>query len=178
MEPARPDEQALYVQLTPVGEGASIRFETHVALLASGEPISAWSWRSLPLSGIERIAPTFADVLTRPADRDPFSLSDVDAYFSTGVKLPVIYTPSAGPESRVTARTGDEPEPLQHPGGPITDDFLRRLAETYRWLTNASRAPAPVIAEQTGAPVGTVHRWIADARRRGFLPPGRKGKAG
>jgi hypothetical protein len=34
------------------------------------------------------------------------------------------------------------------------------------------------LAEANGVPVSTTHRWIKEARHRGFLPPGRPGKAG
>jgi len=27
-------------------------------------------------------------------------------------------------------------------------------------------------------PVTTAHRWVKEARRRGFLPPGQKGRRG
>lgn len=72
----------------------------------------------------------------------------------------------------------DEPEPLRRPNGLLTDDFLRRLSAAYLELAMKDRAPAPAIARQTGAPVRTVHRWIAEARKRGHLPPGRRGRVG
>jgi len=34
------------------------------------------------------------------------------------------------------------------------------------------------LAEANGVPVSTVHRWVKEARRRGFLPPGRPGRSG
>jgi hypothetical protein len=48
----------------------------------------------------------------------------------------------------------------------------------YSQLARATRAPAPVLAEATGQPITTVHRWIKEARRRGFLAAGSAGKAG
>jgi hypothetical protein len=35
-----------------------------------------------------------------------------------------------------------------------------------------------VLAEESDVPVGTVHRWILEARRRGFLPSARQGRVG
>lgn len=78
-----------------------------------------------------------------------------------------------------TPAISQSPPQLDDPKGQITDEFLRHLAEVYRWNARGPRAaPAPIIAEQTGAPVRTVHRWIAMARKRGFLKPGRPGHAG
>ena len=34
------------------------------------------------------------------------------------------------------------------------------------------------LARTHGVPVTTAHRWVKEARRRGFLPPGSPGKAG
>jgi hypothetical protein len=36
--------------------------------------------------------------------------------------------------------------------------------------------PGKTLAEDTGTPQGTVNRWIAGARVRGYLPPGEPGK--
>lgn len=78
-----------------------------------------------------------------------------------------------------TTDPGEEPAPLVKPEGRITDEFLKDLARTYGWLVaSKNTAPATVIAEQAGAPVATVRRWISNARQRGFLPPGRPGRAG
>jgi transposase-like protein len=68
--------------------------------------------------------------------------------------------------------------PLTRPDGTDPEGFSRRVAEAYNEAVQATPAPAPALAEEAGVPVVTVHRWIADARRRGALPPGRKGVAG
>lgn len=65
---------------------------------------------------------------------------------------------------------------LRRPDDRITDEFLIHLTAVYLELAAQKRAPAPVIAEQTGAPVRTVHRWIYEARKRGHLPPGHRGR--
>lgn len=67
---------------------------------------------------------------------------------------------------------------LKPPTDGLTDDFLSRLSAAYRELVLAKRAPAPAIADQTGAPVRTVHGWIAESRKRGYLPPAVHGRAG
>ena len=50
-----------------------------------------------------------------------------------------------------------------------------------KWHIAASQItshPAKAIAEHSDVPGGTVHGWIHEARLRGKLPPGTKGRAG
>jgi hypothetical protein len=58
------------------------------------------------------------------------------------------------------------------------DSFYRDVAHAYRELAQSTARPAAELAEVGGVPVTTAHRWIKEARRRGFLPPGRPGRAG
>lgn len=58
------------------------------------------------------------------------------------------------------------------------DEFYEKVAGVYSMLISRREHPAAAIAEANGIPVSTVHRWIKEARRRGILPPGRKGRAG
>ncbi|MGH3927047.1 MAG: hypothetical protein ACRDTT_29970 [Pseudonocardiaceae bacterium] len=67
---------------------------------------------------------------------------------------------------------------LTRPDGQDPDNFYRLVAHVYRDHAAATRAPAKELAAEAGVPVTTAHRWIREARRRGFLPPARKGKAG
>jgi hypothetical protein len=60
------------------------------------------------------------------------------------------------------------------------DEFYKQVAAAYREYALQSRSPAKQIAAEAGSdvPVTTAHRWIREARRRGFLPPIRKGAVG
>jgi hypothetical protein len=63
------------------------------------------------------------------------------------------------------------------------EGLLQEVARLYRETLRAGQPPAPTIAaifNQTGPPVSirTVHGWIAQARKRGHLPPATKGRAG
>ncbi|WP_238012527.1 hypothetical protein KZZ52_58640 [Dactylosporangium sp. AC04546] len=58
------------------------------------------------------------------------------------------------------------------------DVFYREVADVYLTFAQASPRPACDLADQHGVPVSTAHRWVKEARRRGFLPPGRPGKSG
>lgn len=59
-----------------------------------------------------------------------------------------------------------------------TDGFYRLVATTYNEYAEETRAPGREIADEFDVPITTAHRWVREARRRGFLPPGRKGAAG
>jgi len=67
---------------------------------------------------------------------------------------------------------------LTRPDGLAPDEFYSRVAAAYSEYAPRTRAPAKEIAAEAKVPITTVHRWIREARRRGFLPPARKGKAG
>jgi hypothetical protein len=64
------------------------------------------------------------------------------------------------------------------PDGRLTDEYLREVAAMYLREVRAKRSPAPMIAAAADVPVRTVHRWIAEARRRDILPKATRGKAG
>ena len=67
---------------------------------------------------------------------------------------------------------------LDVPAGRKPDSFYRRVAEVYAELALLSRRPATDMAEASGVSAASVHRWVAEARRRGHLPraePARRG---
>jgi hypothetical protein len=68
--------------------------------------------------------------------------------------------------------------PLGRPTDDDGGDFYERLAARYEKLAKTSHRPSALIGRMEGVPVTTVHRWIATARRKGLLPPARKGAAG
>lgn len=74
------------------------------------------------------------------------------------------------PRERITRPNRTDPDALEA--------FYRRVAIAYRTYARLGQRPAPAIAEEAGVPVTTVHRWVRESRRRGYLPPGRKGQVG
>jgi broad specificity phosphatase PhoE len=56
--------------------------------------------------------------------------------------------------------------------------FAKRVAHAYRHYTRQSGKPAVAMAEASGLPVGTIRRWIREARELGELEPGTRGRAG
>jgi transposase-like protein len=81
-------------------------------------------------------------------------------------------------EQRELRRRGVVRRQLTRPDPADPEEFYRLVATAYGEYAAESNAPAKGIAEEAGVPVTTVHRWIREARRRGFLPPARKGRAG
>lgn len=67
---------------------------------------------------------------------------------------------------------------LTRPDGTDPDRFYQQVAAAYNQAVLRTSAPAVQLAEEAAVPVATVRRWIAEARRRGFLAPARKGRAG
>jgi len=60
----------------------------------------------------------------------------------------------------------------------LDDAFYERVADAYRGAAAHGLRPTKTLSEESDTPPGTVNRWIAEARRRGYLPatsPGRTG---
>jgi len=73
-------------------------------------------------------------------------------------------------------RRSDRPRTARSRGRP--DGFYAEIADAYQRLAQTSPRPAVDLAARDDVPVTTAHRWIKEARRRGYLAPGRPGKAG
>lgn len=84
---------------------------------------------------------------------------------------------------RVKAKAAPKRRPVMRfdvPEGAKPDSFYASIASAYRWLVTeeGSRRPARDLADANGVPSTTAHRWIREARRRGILGPGVRGRAG
>jgi hypothetical protein len=69
---------------------------------------------------------------------------------------------------------------LRPPGGRrYPDSFYKRVADVYAYAAATRSAPAIEIAKASDVKPTTVHRWVREARSRGFLPhegvPGKRG---
>lgn len=181
------EDTAVYLRVRDSGEGTPSRLNVHFAAMASEKPISSHVWRYVPFEHIEQHANEKNYRRALDLDPDEFgggpTLDDLDAYFVDGEGEPwqpahAVRMQDSGAIRPRAKRKATEPPPLNHPGRRISDEFLRDLATTYLWLVDQGQPPAPEISQQTGAPVATVRRWVAKARERSFLPPGRVGRAG
>lgn len=86
-----------------------------------------------------------------------------------------------GWETTELTRAAHRPAHSAHADGPRRgrpDSFYSDVAVAYLDLAQTSTRPAADLAHVHHVPHTTAHRWIKEARRRGFLPPGRPGKAG
>lgn len=191
------DDTTVYMHLRHSGTGTQQRLNVHTVVMESESPISTHVWRDVPFKNVEYVANQagilpgtdmnwYRDTLLTPATVEPVNVVQLERHFGTAEELRAADDPEASPMPSAmflvgteTTDPGEEPAPLVKPEGRITDEFLKDLARTYGWLVaSKNTAPATVIAEQAGAPVATVRRWISNARQRGFLPPGRPGRAG
>lgn len=77
-----------------------------------------------------------------------------------------------------TPEGGGLAPPLRREKGEDPDVFADRVAQYYRAFAGISSKPAKMLSEASGVPLATVHGWIREARLRGKLPPGKRGKAG
>ncbi len=147
------------------------------------EPISARSWRSAPFRGVEQHAaiPAIRDLLAKPPEFD--GIDGLGEYFD---RTQSQYGDMHGfvPTTELVADPGEPPAGfsvaalLADKQNPSSDEHLENVARIYRWAVASGLAPAPLIARYAHVPVSRVHRWVATARKRGFLPPAVKGRAG
>lgn len=81
-------------------------------------------------------------------------------------------------ENTFNADSSDvELPPLVRPRGCDPDEFSELVARHYRQWASRTNHPAQMMADQSEIPVRRVHYWIREARLRGKLPPGQRGKA-
>jgi hypothetical protein len=160
----------VYAQLLTPREGSPSEI---VRLTVEGRNLTADKLRTIPLGHIEAAAkanPDFSphiegDIL-EGQPQHPISES-FDAINREGNK-----------HFLAKAYRHKPHKPLSRPDGSNPDAFYREVAEAYRDVVQDHRNVAVVLAEEANVPVGTVHRWIVEARRRGFLPPARVGRVG
>lgn len=152
------------------------RLRLHSVVMASDAPLSVRTWRRIPFAQLENMLNLFPQ-MPSPTDETPApDLAGLDSFFEA----------TAGDYRNVKAHLADvlEGQPsgdmplVKAPNGRLTTEFFEELASAYTWLVDAQRPPAPAIAEMANVPVRTVHRWISEARSRGFLPPAQRGRAG
>ena len=144
-------------------------------LYMHADEITPAAVRGLPISRLE------AEL---SANRESLTIFDLAAVYGRFAPVREVPEPTlAELRARIPTTSGtrkerrDRPR-LTRPGGATPDEFYPLVARAYFEYSPRTRAPAREIANEAGVPVTTAHRWIREARRRGFLPPARKGKAG
>jgi hypothetical protein len=157
-----------------------------------GSTLSATDLQAVPMTGLNLIMNLvghWPDGGT--TDPDDIAGAHNDLARDAGYGDAVYYDPDADelPLAELRALAVDAPPELPRtpnaerpkltrPDGTDPEGFAKRVAAAYREYAQTTRAPAVKIAEEAGVPVGTVRGWIREARRRGKLPEGRKGRTG
>ncbi|WP_432169719.1 hypothetical protein [Streptomyces sp. 1222.5] len=141
------------------------QFVVRDLLVSSDDRMSATDLQSVKVGQIEREANAWPEwmheaLLKAPAERDAFVASFREGMVRKGESLSEKLTKDSRPK-------------LTRPGGEDPEKFYALVARAYREVAAQTARPAPVLAEEAGVPVATTRRWIAEARRRGHLPPGR-----
>jgi hypothetical protein len=136
-------------------------------LVVVADQVSSATFRELPISRIEALVNHPLNQRWRTS-RGP----DEDA-LSAAIDELMHEVPRRQP-----AQVKQPREPLRRPDGSDPEGFYRKVAEAYSEALLRTSRPAPILAAEAGVPVATVRRWVLESRRRGLLPPGRKGRAG
>jgi hypothetical protein len=135
----------------------------HIAELRMLKPTSE-AIRSLPLGRIEAAANATSGSLALAVFHTQKPPADLEAHFR-----------KERARQKKTATAGRFI--LERPTGRRLDDgFYARVAHAYREAAGKGLNPRQTLARDTGSAPDTVARWIGEARRRGFLPPGQPGK--
>jgi hypothetical protein len=161
--PDRPLPAAVFVRVT-AGEGGRLVLD---GLRIDGPP-TAELLRAIPVGRLEATANAQLSVVG-------------DAVVAVPARRPrPVHPPEGHPAgweiSDPAAAVARRPPESRGRGRP--DWFYREVATVYLDYAQGSPRPAVDLAERHEVPITTAHRWIKEARRRGFLPPGRPGKAG
>jgi len=161
--PDRPLAASVYVHVV-VGDGGRLVVD---GLRIDGPP-TAELLRAIPVGKLEATANAQLAVVDD-------AVVAVKARRSRPVRPPAADPAGWETSDPAAAVARRRPEP---PGRGRPDLFYRDVATVYLDYAQGSHRPAADLAERHDVPVTTAHRWIKEARRRGFLPPGRPGRAG
>jgi hypothetical protein len=140
------------------------RWEPIELRMDADRPLDSTMLRRVPLASME----SAANGLVREYLEDRLHLEEPPQHWRpAGLQPGQAWMPKA---PRIRAKVD--------PGAKKTDAFYERVAALYSARAARSSRPAVEMANANGVPVTTVHRWVKEARRRGFLPPGQKGRRG
>ncbi|HEX8135800.1 MAG TPA: hypothetical protein VF880_20505 [Actinomycetes bacterium] len=182
------------------GQATSGRLEIRELYVAGDDHLGAATLRQLPLAMMEALAnqPGSRDRIVKNLGYPGPDLRRLAAHFTTRVinrrgdehwvarslwaQVEGSGEPQASMPRRKPWRSQVLPMPpvkLEVPSTvPYPDAFYKAVADAYRFLALASRRPAVELADANGVPPSTTRRWVKEARRRGLLAPGQKGRRG
>lgn len=122
----------------------------------AGDPVASPILRELPTSKIEAAI-----------NRRRFAVTGTTRFQEGRLTLP-------------SGRTLQSSEVMRPLGDPKrTPDFYELIALQHSRLTDdGDLNPTATMARISNVPLSTAQGWVARARRKGLLPPGRRGRAG
>lgn len=146
-------------------------------LAVRGRNLTTDKLRSIPLGHIETLANTNPDFRPHVEGTEQHPIGE--AFEQVVQQANRVMINEAHRKANEADREAREPRaPLTRPDGKDPDAFYQRVAEAYRDVAQTTPKVAKVLAEEAHVPPGTVHRWVLEARRRGFLSTARQGRAG
>ncbi len=180
----------VYVRATADERGRLRIVELYVD--ARGEPLERRHLANFPLHELEASVNAHADAFAVRMQLLAVDLSRAASYFSTSFARPGSHWVADMLWSQVKDSGvkkppfGPDPSPEQEPpprpplGAPesLDETFFTALAEAYRDVVSRREPPAPTLAQEAGVSERTIHRWVYEARKRGYLPPAHRGRAG
>lgn len=166
-----PAEDIVRVRFGVANEGASFVVREVYATMPGG--VSSRSLRVLPIARLEAAAnrPEYYDLLRRRISY----VSNRATPWPEGLHEPGADRPwwTVEPPAHVAADRSPRLKMDIPTGYGRPDSFYALVANRFAYLTTTSARPANELAEANGVPVTTVHGWVKEARRRGFMPAGR-----
>ena len=177
----------VFLRLSPDNRGRWLVREMY----AHGDHITPALLRSAPIAEVELIINADPQRLAARADHPGPDLQRLAGwfagYFSAESDHWVAHSmwaqdkasgiPQAPAARRVTVRSATPRPPLRAPDR-LTPEFFRELSAAYVDVVSRHLRPGPTLATEAGVSARTVHRWVLEARKRGFLPRGTQGRAG
>ena len=186
----------LYVKFEPDSEGRMTVVDLYVD--GGGRSLSAALLRRLPVELIEGHANSFLAVgaiqagMASPAspmavlashyattavgDHDWVSRARLSQVPESSEPVVPVQPPRGAPF--LADELPAQPPLFAPAGGALSIEFLQQVKAVYEWALTNGHAPAKVMAEQTDVSERTAQGWVAKARRRGVMLPGRQGKKG
>lgn len=172
------------VRFTPLNDyGAQFELDDGVTGHANFAPAPGQDFVSAPDARLVIVGVRLMTTAEAPIDTDVWRRVPL-GYLAQLANLPEnrkVITNTGRLEVKVgPSRIRRPPYRLKRPTkGRYPDGFYAAVAAAYERAVTERKAPAQTIADVSEVPVTTVHRWIRESRRRGFLLPARgKGQAG
>jgi hypothetical protein len=138
-------------------------------LVLAGEPVNSAAVSRFPVGWVE-------GVLNMPWLRSSVIAEDASDDVLTPALEAALVSPGTGGIGELVDFSQEQSRPkLGRPNGRDPDSFYRLVATVHAEAVSHGLPPAPTLASEAQVPVRTVHGWIREARRRGFLPPTRRG---